>query len=121
MERDDIIEYSLDAHHSEETGKKIRKKIYLVTILLTVVTTIEVILGGNATAWGIPWELVKWLFIVLTMVKATYIVMTFMHLGDERRNLRALILLPYGFLILYLIYIALWEGDYVQSMLESYL
>ena len=25
MERDDIIEYSLDAHHSEEEGRKIRR------------------------------------------------------------------------------------------------
>jgi len=121
MERDDIIEYSLDAHHSEEAGKKIRKKIYFVTIFLTLVTTVEVILGGNALGWGMPWEVIKWLFIVLTLIKATYIVMTFMHLGDERRNLRALILLPYGLLILYLIYICLWEAVYVQSMLESYL
>ena len=29
MERDDIIEYSLGAQHSEEEGKKIRKKIVL--------------------------------------------------------------------------------------------
>jgi hypothetical protein len=36
MERDDIIEYSLDAHHSEEAGKAIRKKILNVTILLTL-------------------------------------------------------------------------------------
>jgi len=26
MERDDLIEYSLDAHHNEEKGKAIRKK-----------------------------------------------------------------------------------------------
>jgi len=26
MERDDLIEYSLDAHHSEEKGLEIRKK-----------------------------------------------------------------------------------------------
>ena len=42
MERDDIIEYSLDAHHSEEEGVKIRKKIYFVTILLTAITAVEV-------------------------------------------------------------------------------
>ena len=121
MERDDIIEYSLDAHHSEEAGKKIRKKIYFVTIFLTLVTTVEVMLGSMATGWGIPWPVVKWIFIVLTLVKATYIVMTFMHLGHERRSFRALVLLPYGILVLYLIYIALWEAAYVQSMLEHFL
>ena len=30
MERDDLIEYSLNAHHSEEKGKEIRKKIWMV-------------------------------------------------------------------------------------------
>ena len=28
MLRDDLIEYSLNSHHSEEAGKKIRKKIF---------------------------------------------------------------------------------------------
>ena len=45
MERDDLIEYSLHAHHSEEQGKVIRKKIYFVTVLLTIVTVLEVALG----------------------------------------------------------------------------
>ena len=121
MERDDIIEYSLDAHHSDDAGKKIRKKIYFVTILLTAVTTFEVTLGAFSESWGVPWELVKWLFIVLTLIKAGYIVMTFMHLGDERRSLRGMILIPYAIFILYLVYIGLWESTYVQSMLEKFL
>ncbi len=126
MERDDIIEYSLDAHHSEEHGKAIRKKIWLVTGFLAVVTAVEVFLGAywrelfpvesHATAW--IW--VKWGFIVLTLVKATYIVMTFMHLGDERRNIRSIILLPYALFIIYLIFIALWESNYINRMLEMF-
>ena len=46
MERDDIIEYSLDTHHSEEEGAKMRKKIWFVTALLTVITGVEVALGS---------------------------------------------------------------------------
>ena len=41
MERDDLIvndSYSLDAHHSEEAGVKIRKNVYFVTVLLTAIT-----------------------------------------------------------------------------------
>jgi hypothetical protein len=57
------------------------------------------------------------LYVVLTLVKATYIVMTFMHLGDERRNIRAIILLPYALFILYLAFIAIWESNYVQIRL----
>ena len=32
MERDDVIEYSLDAHHSEEEGKNIEKKSFLLLL-----------------------------------------------------------------------------------------
>lgn len=115
MERDDIIEYSLDAHHSEEAGRAIRRKIWMTTLLLAVITTFEVGLGIVWKDWfPNAWGMVKWTFIVLTLVKATYIVMTFMHLGDERRNIRAIILLPYGLFILYLIWIAIWESNYIH-------
>jgi cytochrome c oxidase subunit IV len=122
MERDDIIEYSLDAHHSEEAGRAIRKKIYFVTILLTVITCIEVGLGIVWKTWfPEAWGMVKWTFIVLTLVKATYIVMTFMHLGDERRNIRAIILLPYALFILYLLWIAVWESNYIHWLWKTFL
>ncbi|MCW5900176.1 MAG: cytochrome C oxidase subunit IV family protein [Flavobacteriales bacterium] len=122
MERDDIIEYSLDAHHSEEAGRAIRKKIYFVTILLTLITCVEVGLGIVWKSWfPDSWGMVKWTFIVLTLVKATYIVMTFMHLGDERRNIRAIILLPYALFILYLIWIAIWESNYVNWIWNNFL
>ena len=122
MERDDIIEYSLDAHHSEEHGREVRRKIWRVTGLLAVVTAFEVVLGAYWREFlsEDKWLYVKWSFIVLTLVKATYIVMTFMHLGDERRNLRAFILLPYALFIIYLIFIALWESNYVYRMLELF-
>ena len=45
MERDDLIvndSYALNAHHSEEEGVAIRKKIYMVTVILSVITAIEV-------------------------------------------------------------------------------
>ena len=122
MERDDIIEYSLDAHHSEEEGRKIRRTIWMVTLLLAVVTAVEVALGAYwKERFPGAWHLVKWTFIVLTLVKATYIVMTFMHLGDERRNIRALILLPYALFLLYLVFIAIWESNYVNRAWEMFL
>jgi cytochrome c oxidase subunit 4 len=121
MERDDIIEYSLDAHHSEEAGRKIRRKIWMVTLLLAVVTTIEVAVGAYWKEW-FPgsWQLVKWTFVVLTLIKAGYIVAVFMHLGDERRNIRAIILLPYALFILYLVWIAIWESQYIHWVWNTY-
>lgn len=125
MERDDIIEYSLHTHHGEEEGRKIRKKIWFVTFLLTVITVAEVavgiyfnrrILGADSTAWAG----IKIGYIILTLVKAGYIVMSFMHLGDERRNIRVTILLPYMLFVSYLIFIALRESDYINAMLRMY-
>jgi len=120
MLRDDIVEYSLDAHHSEEKGKELRKTIWKVTALLTVITAIEVALGSMIKQSSDYWEIIKWLFIALTLVKAYYIVMSFMHLGDERKGLRYVILVPYFIFIIYLIFILLWEGTAVADALTTY-
>lgn len=115
MERDDIIEYSLDTHHSEEAGKKIRKKIWVVTAILTIITAIEVALGAMVHQDSPSWWMVKMLFIGLTLLKAGYIVLTFMHLGDEKKMLRYVILVPYFIFIIYLIFIALTEANAVNN------
>lgn len=122
MERDDIIEYSLDSHHDEETGKKIRKKIVFVTVLLTVITAFEVGLGIIAADFaGFHWEMVKWTFIVLTLIKAAYIVLSFMHLGEERKSLRYVILAPYALFLIYLMFILFSEASVlfgIRQLLE---
>lgn len=120
MLRDDIIEYSLDAHHSEEVGLKIRKKIIFVTILLTAITAVEVICGMMIKQTSDYWTLTKWFFIVLTLVKAGYIVLVFMHLGEERKALKYVILIPYFIFMFYFIFIMLTEGLAVGSALETY-
>jgi cytochrome c oxidase subunit IV len=120
MERDDIIEYSLDAHHSEEAGVKIRKKIIFVTVLLTVITIVEVVLGALIKQDSAAWPVVKWSFIIMTLFKAGYIVLVFMHLGDERKALKYSILVPYFIFIIYLIFILLVEGTAVGETLRIY-
>jgi caa(3)-type oxidase subunit IV len=120
MERDDIIEYSLDTHHSEEEGKKVRKKIWLVTAILTIVTAIEVALGAIIKQDNPSWWIVKLVFFALTILKAAYIVLTFMHLGDEKKILKYLILVPYFIFIIYLIFIALTEANAVNNAWEVY-
>ena len=112
MERDDIIEYSLDAHHSEEQGKKIRRKIWVVTAILTVITLVEVVVGmyfGRSLTHGMTWQTIKWGYVALTLVKAGYIVLVFMHLGDEIRNMKLTILVP---LLLFIWFVTafLWDG-----------
>jgi cytochrome c oxidase subunit 4 len=124
MERDDLIvndSYSINARHSEEDGKKIRKKLYMVTAILTILTVFEIFMGVYFKRNGtFTWETIKLLFIVLTLVKAAYIVLIFMHLGDERKNLKYVVLLPYALFILYLIFIGLYEGLSVQHLNNTF-
>lgn len=124
MERDDIVEYSLDAHHSEEEGVKLRKKIWKVTAILSIVTIVEVAVGimfPKAEVSEGAWTAIKLGYIALTVVKAGYIVMVFMHLGDESRTLRRMILWPYTIFILYLIFICITEAKSVLNYWETYL
>lgn len=119
MKRDDLIEYSLHGHHSEDEGKLIRKKIVKVTILLTAITVLEVALGAYIKQSSEIWPFIKWSFVGLTLLKAGYIVMIFMHLGDEVKWLRNIILIPYAMFILYLIFIALNEATAVGGAISG--
>lgn len=110
-QRDDIYEYSLDTHHDEAHGRKMRMKFYMVLGILSLVTIVEVIMGLLLE----PSTFLTTSFIVLTLVKAGYIVYVFMHLGDEKKNMRASILFPFIVLIGYLIYIALAEAVYTKE------
>lgn len=121
MERDDLIvdnQYSLDAHHSEEDGRRIRKKIWKITAILTLITLVEVVMGiqFNRLENKDIWMMIKTAYIVLTIAKAAFIVATFMHLGDERKTLRATILIPYAIFIIYLVIILVMEGEAVNSI-----
>lgn len=123
MERDDLIvndQYSIDNHHGAEEGARIRKKIIQVTLLLTAITTIEVFMGIEFKHSSNLWEMVKWSFIVMTLIKAGYIVMVFMHLKDERKNLRNVILIPYFIFAIYLAFIGIQEGMHMNYMLNFF-
>jgi len=96
----------------------------LVTLLLSVITVVEIIIGIYFSKTHVgpgTWTLIKWFYIILTLVKAGYIVLVFMHLGDEQKNLRTTVLLPMV-LVIYLIFIALFEGEallqYVQEFIK---
>lgn len=118
MERDDIYEYSLDYHTTEEQGKVQRKKIWLVFWILLAVTIFEVGMGLKFSR--VP-EMKMFLlitFIILTIFKAYFIVISYMHLGDERKSFRYTVLIPAIMFILYLIFICITEASYVFSVLK---
>lgn len=88
--------------------------IWKVFIILLVVTTVEVALGivkpeSLLTVVG-GTSILNYIFIILTLFKAFYIVEFFMHLKHERKNLRWTIYLPMLILIPYLTFILLVEG-----------
>ena len=95
--------------------------IWKVFWILLIVTAVEVILGIIKPGFLINnqflgTKLLNHVFIILTVVKAAYIVMSFMHLGHERRGLQWTILLPPLILIPYLLFIILVEGNYALLM-----
>lgn len=121
--RDDLIvndAYAVKAQHGDEKGREIRKKIIFVTIILTIITAVEVLLGVYIKHGTDLWPYIKWIFIVLTVVKAAYIVAVFMHLGEERKSLRYLVLVPYGIFALYLIFIGITEANFINDVWQIY-
>jgi cytochrome c oxidase subunit IV len=104
---------------SEQTGTW---WIWRVFWILLFVTAVEVILGIIKPAVLIDNKLLgttllNLIFIILTIIKAAYIVMEFMHLGHEVKGLKWTILLPAIVLIPYLVFILLVEGHYIFGVL----
>ena len=100
-----------------------RKKFYMVLALLSFVTIIEVAMGMMWSRDESMASILKYTFIILTLVKAGYITMIFMHLGDEKKSFQWVILAPYFVLIGYLILICLVEATYVggfRPAIENY-
>ena len=99
------------------------QKIWGVLIFLSIVTTIEVILGivkpQILMTPFIKIKLLNWIFIILTLVKAYYIAWDFMHIRDEKSGLKNAIVLPLIILIPYLIFIILLEGDYIFNIMPD--
>ena len=60
------------------------------------------------------------IFIVFGLVKAFYIVGTFMHLKHEKTGLRRAIVWTTVFLICYLAALILIEGDYIGDVMSDY-
>lgn len=110
------------AHGHEHVSNT--KRIWQVFGLLSVITTVEVALGIIKpdflhTHTLLSMNLLNWIFIILTIVKAYYIVWAFMHMEGETASLRWSVVGTVIFLILYLIFILLVEGDYIYGVFAN--
>ena len=95
--------------------------IWKVFWILLIVTAVEVALGIIKPPFMMEvyfgTKLINHIFIILTLIKAAYIVMEFMHLGQEKKGLKLVILLPALILIPYMLFILLTEGLYASIMI----
>lgn len=117
-------EHKLEIFRGLLKFKSNTQKIWGVLIFLTIVTAIEVALGiikpyilTHSHFLGM--KLLNWIFIILTLVKAYYIAWDFMHLRDEKSALRRAIVWTPIFLVLYLVFILLFEADYVYNVYKD--
>ncbi|MBC8306617.1 MAG: cytochrome C oxidase subunit IV family protein [Flavobacteriaceae bacterium] len=101
--------------------KSNEQKIWAVLLFLSIVTTIEVALGISKPEilmnTFLSAKIINWIFIILTLVKAYYIAWDFMHLRDEKSGLQASIVITLLFLIAYLVFILLVEGNYIYDVI----
>ncbi len=101
--------------------KSNQQKIWAVLLFLSIVTIIEVALGITKPEilmqTFLSAKIINWIFIILTLVKAYYIAWDFMHLRDEKNGLQASIVVTLLFLIAYLAFILLVEGNYIYDVI----
>ena len=122
---DEYPQYELMARHSEEAGVGIRKKLWGVFWIMLGITIIELIIGSFAMKLGMldgerhSGVVLKFIFISLTLLKAFYIIFSFMHLGGEKKILRYSVIAPYMVFIAYLIFIILGEAIYAGKHKEK--
>ena len=99
------------------------QKIWGVLIFLSIVTTVEVILGivkpESLMGMFLGMKILNWIFIILTIVKAYYIAWDFMRIRDEKGGLKGSIVLPLVVLIPYLCFILLLEADYIFEVMRT--
>ncbi len=100
------------------------KRIWTVFGILSVITIVEVIFGiikPEALHMNnfLGLNLLNWLFIILTLVKAYYIVYAFMHMEGEKTTLRNSVIWPLIFLVIYLLFILLTEAHYIFGVFKD--
>src|SRR4030095_3186513 len=103
-------EVTVEHHHTDDGSFK--KRVIKTTVILSIITVIELCLGLTLYALHLPDDLrrllIKGVIIILSLAKAYYIVSMFMHLGDEIRNMIMTIVVP---LMLFIWFILAFLGD----------
>jgi cytochrome c oxidase subunit 4 len=115
MEHQHDISPEITFHPEHADTSEFNKKVIKTTVILSVITLIELALGfaiyfmhQNADYNHTLVLFIKGVITILSLAKAFYIVSIFMHLGDEIRNLIMTIVVP---LLLFVWFIAAFLID----------
>src|SRR6476660_10174790 len=124
MEHQNISSEITYQHHIEDT--EFKKRIRKTTILLSVITMIELAIGLTIYTMhkgehpsALLVLMFKGMVCILTLAKAYYIVSVFMHLGDEIRNMIMTVVVP---LMLFIWFIAAFiiDGNSYKNLRNKY-
>jgi hypothetical protein len=111
-------------HHTDDA--EFKRRVKKTTILLSVITIIELAIGliiytlhKSDVNRDFLILAFKGVVCILTLAKAYYIVSVFMHLGDEIRNFIMTIVVP---LMLFIWFIAafLWDGGSYKNLRNKF-
>jgi cytochrome c oxidase subunit 4 len=110
------------ADHNEHAGGG-TKEVIRITVILTVLTIIELLIGFwmidiPLTSEGLRLAL-KGTIVILMMAKAFYIVAYFMHLKHEMKNLIMTIVVPLALFIWFIIAF-LYDGNSFKNLRNTY-
>ncbi len=109
------------AVHAEHSNDGAVKEIWRVTIILSILTAVELALGFYMMRLTNHQFIlaIKGTIVILMMVKAFYIVGYFMHLKHELKNLIMTIVVP---LLLFVWFITafLYEGNSYKNLRNTY-
>lgn len=117
-------EITFVADHGD--SKQVVRRILRTTLLLSVITVIELALGywifflhkNPDYSEGLVLA-IKGVIVILSLAKAFYIVSIFMHLGDELRNMIMTIVVPL-LLFVWFILAFMWDGNSYRNLRNRY-
>lgn len=98
-----------------ETQDTLFKKVWFPLIWLTIVTILEFVVAFSMPPG--PFRVAT--FVGMTIIKAYFIIAYFMHMRYEFSLLRWSIIGPTVALIVYLVFILLYEGSMLESIKKS--
>ncbi|MBD1392808.1 cytochrome C oxidase subunit IV family protein [Mucilaginibacter glaciei] len=89
-----------EVHHEEHGEGMTKKRIGKIALILSAITAVEFFIALIMVPKGIiPLHVANPIYIVLTLLKAFYIVAFFMHLKFEKTGLALAIIVPILFII----------------------